>query len=92
MSFFYDFLKYFDIKDLDAKTTITTIIGLGIVVIGKIKIKNIQENEVKFSANKKVISVCGENLSIKTISKGELVIRGEVKKIEMEWLCQILFV
>lgn len=92
MSFFYDFLKYFDIKDLDAKITITTIVGIGTIVIGKIKIKNIQENEVKFLANKKVISVFGENLSIKTISKGELVIRGEVKKIEMEWLCQILFV
>ena len=91
MSFFYDFLKYFDLKNLDASTTVTLIVGVGVVIIGKIKIKDISENQIRVTSKKNVISVTGENLNIKSISKGELVIGGNIKNIETEWLCQIWF-
>lgn len=89
MSFFYDFLKYFDLKNLDASTTVTLIVGVGAVIIGKIKIKDISENQIRVTSKKNIISVTGENLNIKSISKGELVIGGNIKNIETEWLCQI---
>lgn len=91
MSFFYDFLKYFDLKNLDASTTVTLIVGVGAVIIGKIKIKDISENQIRVTSKKNIISVTGENLNIKSISKGELVIGGNIKNIETEWLCQIWF-
>ena len=84
MSFFYDFLKYFDLKNLDASTTVTLIVGVGAVIIGKIKIKDISENQIRVTSKKNVISVTGENLNIKSISKGELVIGGNIKNIETE--------
>lgn len=84
MSFFNDFLKYFDIKDINAKTTITTIVGYGTIIVGKIKIKNIDENEINILSNKEKVIISGQNLTIKSISKGELVIGGEIKKIETE--------
>lgn len=91
MSFFYDFLKYFDLKNLDASTTVTLIVGVGAVIIGKIKIKDISENQIRVTSKKNIISVTGENLNIKSISKGELVIGGNIKNIETEWLCRIWF-
>lgn len=84
MSFFYDFLKYFDIENLDAKTTISFIVGYGVIVMGKIKIKDISDGMVRILSNKDVFKIIGENLNIKSISKGELVISGKVKNIEME--------
>ena len=84
MSFFYDFLKYFDLKNLDASTTVTLIVGVGAVIIGKIKIKDISENQIRVTSKKNIISVTGENLNIKSISKGELVIGGNIKNIETE--------
>ena len=92
MSFFYDFLKYFDIKDIDAKTTITTIVGYGVILIGKIKIKNIDENEISIISNREKIMLYGTELTIKSISKGELVVAGKISKIETEQLWVILFV
>ena len=82
MSFFYDFLKYFDISDINTKTTITTIVGYGIIVIGKIKINDINEDGISLISRKDKINIYGNDLKIKSISSGEIVISGNVKNIE----------
>ena len=82
MSFFYDFLKYFDISDIDAKTTVTNIIGYGVVIIGKIKINDINEDGISLISRKDKINIYGKDLKIKSISSGEIVISGNVKNIE----------
>lgn len=88
MSFFYDFLKFFDINDTSLKTTITTIVGTGVMVVGNLKINDIQESSVILGSKKEKIFITGDNLKIKSISKGEIVIAGNVKNIEMESLCK----
>lgn len=82
MSFFYDFLKYFDLTNIDAKTTITNILGYGVIIIGNLKIKDIQEDEIVLNNKREIISIFGKNLIIKSISKGEIIISGNVTKIE----------
>ncbi|MBQ8426036.1 MAG: YabP/YqfC family sporulation protein [Clostridia bacterium] len=82
MSFFYDFLKYFDISDINTKTTITTIVGYGIIVIGKIKINDIIDDCISLVCGKEKINIYGSCLKIKSISKGEIVISGNVNKVE----------
>ena len=88
MSFFCDFLKYFDISDISLKTTITSIVGVGVVVVGNLKIKDIQDDLVILSSKKESVKIYGENLKVKSISKGEIVIEGNIKNIEMETLCR----
>lgn len=82
MSFFYDFLESFNIDSMTDKVAISLILGVGVVVVGKIKILHLSEDiiEIKVSKNKVVIS--GSLLKIKTMSKGEIVVSGNVNKIE----------
>ena len=84
MSFFYELCKCFNIDDLSAKTTITTILGYGIMIVGKIKIKDIQEDTISLISNKEKITVLGKDLGIKSISKGELIVSGIISDIKME--------
>ena len=86
MSFFNDFLKYFGLNSLDFQTTMTNIIGYGVVIVGKINIKNISENEITFVSNKRKITITGNVLEIKSISKGEIVILGEIENTKVEKL------
>ena len=41
MSFFNDFLESFKIDDSAGKTIVSMIVGVGIMVVGKIKIKTL---------------------------------------------------
>lgn len=82
MSFFNDFLKYFDINDINSKTTITEILGHGVIIVGKIKINDIQEDSISLISGRDKIDIFGRELKIKSISKGEIVIAGNIFKIE----------
>ena len=88
MSFFCDFLKYFDVSDISLKTTITTIVGVGVAVVGNLKIKDIQDEFIMLSSKKESVKIYGQNLKVRSISKGEIVIEGNIKNIEMETLCK----
>lgn len=90
MSFFYELCKCFNIDDLSAKTTITTILGYGIMIVGKIKIKDIQEDTISLISNKEKITVLGKDLVIKSISKGELIVSGIITDIKMENIWKIM--
>ena len=83
MSFFYDFLKYFDIKDLIDKITITTIVGYGAVVCGNLKIKEISEDFIYLYSKKEKVKIYGLGLKIKSIAKGEVVVAGEILRCEI---------
>lgn len=81
MSFFNDFLEYFNLESVTDKTMITFIVGVGLVVVGKIKIENLNDDQIDLKSNKNLIKIFGEDLKIKSVSKGELIIAGEVKSI-----------
>lgn len=82
MSFFYDLMQTFNLKDLDGKLTISLIFDVGVCVIGKFKLIDINEEEVIIESNKIKYKIVGKNLLVKSISKGEIVISGNVFKLE----------
>ena len=84
MSFFYDFLDYFKIEDASDKTTLLTFVGVGMVIVGKVSIADLSDSFVELKSDKEKILIYGENLLIKSISKGEVVIEGKVLKTEFE--------
>jgi len=81
MSFFNDFLDYFSIDDMTNKTCITTILGVGVVIVGKIKIENLSEERIELFSGKDKIVINGIDLKIKSVSKGELIVSGNVKNV-----------
>lgn len=83
MSFFNDFLDFFKVKDLTNKVSLSMIVGVGLIVVGKIKILNFSEELIEIKADKQKINLYGEELSISTMSKGEIIVAGIVKKIDM---------
>ena len=52
MSFFNDFLENFNIDSLADKVTITLILGVGLMIIGKVKILHLSENVINLKINK----------------------------------------
>ena len=88
MSFFYDFLKYFNISDLDGKIAVTSLIGYGVMVVGNLKLTEITDEYIFLSSKKEKLKIFGENLKIISIAKGEIVVSGNVKKIETGDVCK----
>ena len=89
MSFFNDFLDYFDVSDMSNQISIFSIIGIGLIVEGNVSVLNLSSELIELKTPKGKISIFGENLLIKSISKGEVVIEGKVLKTEigeMKWI------
>ena len=82
MSFFNDFLDYFDVSDMSNQISIFSIIGIGLIV-GNVSVLNLSSELIELKTPKGKISIFGENLLIKSISKGEVVIEGKVLKTEI---------
>ena len=83
MSFFNDFLDYFDVSDMSNQISIFSIIGIGLIVEGNVSVLNLSSELIELKTPKGKISIFGENLLIKSISKGEVVIEGKVLKTEI---------
>ncbi len=84
MSFFNDFFNYFDVSDLKNEVSISMILGVGVAIVGNIKMINFSEDKIEFFANKKRLTLCGENMKIVVISKGEMIVSGMVCGLNME--------
>ncbi len=81
MSFFSDILKSFNVDDLKSKTTLTFVLGVGIAVVGKVKILSLGEEEIVIGNKKQKITIFGQSLLIKSMAKGEIVVGGEINNI-----------
>ena len=92
MSFFYDLMQTFNLNEIDEKTTISFVLDVGVQIVGKFKIIDINENRLLIKSFNEQISIDGENFVIKTMSKGEIVILGKVIKIERCRLWKMKFV
>lgn len=82
MSFFYDFFDDFNVKDLSDKTEINIVLGVGVAVVGNVKIKDFSESMLEIVCGKKVLKFVGEGLKMSSISKGEIVISGKIFSFE----------
>ena len=78
MSFFCDFLKEISFDDMRNGVGVSVVLHKGIMIIGEIKLTNFSEAKIQFKAFDEDLVVCGDNLKIKSISKGEIVVVGDV--------------
>lgn len=84
MSFFNDFLDYFNISNFNNEVSMSIIVGVGLLVVGKIKIINFSEEKIEVFVNKKRLCLTGECLKISTISRGEMIVEGIILNVNME--------
>ena len=84
MSFFYDIFESSGIGNVSSKTIIVIAVGVGASVVGNVKLKHIEDNCIILASKKEKIAVFGEKLIVKSISKGEIVISGNVARAEVE--------
>ena len=81
MSFFYDFLDYFKTYDLKSETQITIVFGVGMMIVGNIKLILSDDCEMLIESGGKAIKICGDNLKIKSVAKGEMIIEGNITSV-----------
>ena len=78
MSFFYDFLKSVELNDIANEIIISAVLGTGVMILGNIKVLELNENEIVFSDKKNEYKIVGKNLILNSIAKGELNVKGDV--------------
>ena len=83
MSFFNDFLNSFNMSGMINETKISIILGVGINVVGAIKIIDFSDIKIKFLSNKNIVEIEGVDLKIKSISKGEILISGVFNSLKV---------
>lgn len=78
MSFFNDILNIFEI-DKEAKIlSINFILNKGLAIYGSFKIITINEDMIIVKTARDRVEIEGENLTIKTMAKGELIVCGKI--------------
>jgi len=86
MSFFNAIFKELDISEDKNNIMISTIIGKGAMLVCDYKILSFEDYEIVVLVNKISLKIYGEKLKIKTMSKGELVVSGNVVGVVKIWL------
>ena len=86
MSFFNAIFKELDISEDKNNIMISTIIGKGAMLVCDYKILSFEDYEIVVLVNKISLKIYGEKLKIKTMSKGELVVSGNVVGVAKIWL------
>ena len=89
MSFFNSFLKEIGISDLENKTSCSMVFGKAAMIVGVYKIVSMQEYEIVVCVEKINYKIWGNNLKIKTMSKGEIIISGNVVGVCKIWLTKL---
>ena len=83
MSFFSDILEYFKIDKLGENLAISMVVGMGLVVLGNVKILNLNDSFIDLSYKKQLLHIYGDNLKIKSAARGEFVVCGNITRIEV---------
>lgn len=78
MSFFYDFLENVSVGGLKNELMVSIVLGYKIMVGGNFKIKTLSDDFVEIEHKKINYKIIGEELKIESLSKGEIVVLGNV--------------
>jgi len=81
MSFFNELFEDLDIKQVSDDLSIRYEQNVGIGVIGNFKILTLNEQNIWLKTSNGLVQIEGEKLSVKTITKGELIIKGKILKL-----------
>lgn len=78
MSFINDFLEYFKVDEINDKILVLNVLGIGMMITGKFDISEISETQVELKTKSENLLIVGENLQIKSLSKGEIYLSGNI--------------
>lgn len=78
MSFFYDLIENVKISNIHNEMIVSIIIGQKILIVADFKIINLSENLIEIEYKKSLYKVLGDSLKVESLSKGEIVITGNV--------------
>lgn len=82
MSFFNELFEDFDIRESHDNLSIRYEQNGGLAVIGNFKVLTLNEQNIWLKTKKELVQIEGEKLMVKTMTKGELVIKGKVFEIK----------
>ena len=88
MSFFNDFLKNVEIDDVKNEIIVSAVVGNKLMILGNMKVIELNENEIVLSDKKYIYKIIGKGLILSSMAKGELNIKGDVSgflRCENEW-------
>lgn len=83
MSFFNDIYECFKVTEPSKKITISLVLGEGAVAVGNFKIAAIEGDSIVIKSKAETATIFGESLILRSASRGELVVRGKITKIEV---------
>lgn len=78
MSFFNDFLKNVEIDDVKNEIIVSAVVGNKLMILGNMKVIELNENEIVLSDKKYIYKIIGKGLILSSMAKGELNIKGDV--------------
>ena len=78
MSFFNDFLLDLGLDDIENNVLCYCVFDKGLKITGNIKIEQMQETEIIIKCKKERIRILGQDMIVKSISKGELDVIGKI--------------
>jgi hypothetical protein len=82
MSFFNEFVNFFKVDDMSGKISVSMVVGLGAVIVGDVRVIEISGENILLQSKKQSVNVVGESLEISSLSKGEILIEGNVFKVD----------
>lgn len=82
MSFFNEFVNFFKVDDLTGKVSVSMVVGIGAVVVGEVRVIEISAEHILLQSKKQSVNVVGEGLEISSLAKGEILIEGNVFKVD----------
>ena len=82
MSFFNEFINFFKVDDMSGKISVSMVVGLGAVVVGDVRVIEISAQNILLQSKRQSVNVVGDSLEISSLSKGEILIEGNVSKVD----------
>ena len=82
MSFFNEFINFFKVDDMSGKISVSMVVGLGAVGVGDVRVIEISAQNILLQSKRQSVNVVGDSLEISSLSKGEILIEGNVSKVD----------
>lgn len=85
MSFFDEIFNELNIGDCNENITISLAVNYGLSVVGKFKILSFNDSQISINSKNEKVVILGEDLKIKTMAKGEILVAGKILNIEVSY-------
>ena len=82
MSFFNEFINFFKVDDMSGKISVSMVVGIGAVIVGDVRVIEISAQNILLQSKRQSVNVVGDSLEISSLSKGEILIEGNVSKVD----------